>query len=113
MLTNAVAPDKLGGLERYVRELSAELVHRGVGVEVLAKQVDGSPTREMGADGVKIRRYRVARRSSVLFAPTYPFRSATAVRRALRERRRGTVLHAHFAVPALPLALARERFHYT
>ena len=38
MVTNAVAPDKLGGLERYVRELAATLVRKGHDVTTLSKR---------------------------------------------------------------------------
>ena len=52
MLTNAVAPDKLGGLERYVRELSAALVSLGLPVTVLTKRIsDDDPQEETGSDG--------------------------------------------------------------
>ena len=113
MLTNAVAPDKLGGLERIVRELAAELVQRGSRVTVLAKRVnDGDPRDETGDDGVVVERYRLASRSSRLFAPMYPIHTARAVRSSVR--RAGTaVLHAHFPVPALPLALGRKPYVYS
>ena len=40
MTTNAIIPDKLGGLERYVRELAAALVRPSVRVTVLTKQTE-------------------------------------------------------------------------
>ena len=40
MVTNAIAPDKLGGLERYVRELAATLVRKGHDVTTLSKRTD-------------------------------------------------------------------------
>jgi glycosyltransferase involved in cell wall biosynthesis len=40
MLTNVVAPDKLGGLERYVRELSSALARRNVSVTILSKAMN-------------------------------------------------------------------------
>ena len=104
MLTNAVAPDKLGGLERIVRELAAELVRRGSHVTVLAKQVNAeNPRHEIGDDGVVVQRYRLAARSNPLFAPTYALYTARAVRASVR-RAGSAVIHAHFPVPALPLA---------
>jgi glycosyltransferase involved in cell wall biosynthesis len=113
MLTNAIAPDQTGGLERYVRELSAALVGLGLGVEILAKRVHaGDAAREMGEDGVGIRRYRLASRSRVSFAPTYAPITAAAVGRAV-WRSPGSVLHAHFPVPAVPLALAGRTYLYT
>ncbi len=113
MLTNTVAPDKLGGLERIVRELAAELVQRGSRVTVLAKQVNAEdPRDEVGDDGVVVQRYRLANRSSRLFAPTYPLHTARAVRSSVR-RAGAAVLHAHFPVPAVPLALARKPYVYS
>ncbi len=113
MLTNAVAPDKLGGLERIVRELAAELVRSGSRVTVLAKQVNAEdPRHEVGEDGVVVERYRLARRSGRLFAPTYPLYTARAVRSSVR-RAGSAVLHAHFPVPALPLAIARKPYVYS
>ncbi len=59
MVTNAVAPDKLGGLERYVRELAAALVRKGHDVTTLSKRTDPSqPSAETGDDGVRLLRYR-------------------------------------------------------
>jgi glycosyltransferase involved in cell wall biosynthesis len=113
MMTNAVAPDKLGGLERIVRELAAELVKRDSHVTVLAKQVNaGDPRDEVGDDGVVVQRYQLASRSSQLFALTYPFHTARAVRSSVR-RAGNAVLHAHFPVPALALALARQPYIYS
>jgi glycosyltransferase involved in cell wall biosynthesis len=113
MLTNAIAPDKLGGLERIVRELAAELVRIGSHVTVLAKQVNAEdPRDEVGDDGVVVRRYRLASRSSRLFAPTYPLYTARAVRSSVR-RAGPAVIHAHFPVPALPLAIARKPYIYS
>ena len=113
MLTNAVAPDKLGGLERIVRELASELVQRGSRVTVLAKRVnEADPPSEIGEDGVIVERYRLANRSSRLFAPTYPLHTARAVRSSVR-RADAAVLHAHFPVPAVPLALTRKPYLYS
>jgi glycosyltransferase involved in cell wall biosynthesis len=113
MLTNAVAPDQLGGLERYVRELSAALVRQGVSVTVLAKQVRREdPVEEIGSDGVTIVRHRVPEKTSRLFAALYPVRPFPIVRRLLK-RDRVAVVHAHFPIPALPLALGRRPYVYT
>jgi glycosyltransferase involved in cell wall biosynthesis len=113
MLTNVVAPDRIGGLERYVRELSAALVSAGASVTVHAKQIDGShPLVERGDDGVLIRRHALPPRSNRLFAVTYPLRSGASALAGAREDR-GALLHAHYPVPALPLALTRRRFLYT
>jgi glycosyltransferase involved in cell wall biosynthesis len=113
MLTNALAPDKTGGLERYVRDLAGTLVRRGHAVTVVTKSVGSDfPRREVAADGVRIVRYRVPSKADPLFAARYP---AAGVRDALHEasRARAGVLHAHFPVPAWALAVVRRRYLYT
>ena len=114
MLTNAIAPDKLGGLERYVRELAAGLVQTGAGVTVVAKQVDRDhPLDELADDGVRIIRYRVPTKADPTFAVRYPWFVANGVRRALQTAGPYDVLHAHFPVPALVPALRRLPYIYT
>jgi glycosyltransferase involved in cell wall biosynthesis len=114
MLTNAVAPDKLGGLERYVRELSASLVAKGVDVTVLTKRVRSEdPREEVGDDGVRIRRHAVPDKDRRTFALRYPFSVTTGVLHDLRGVGRGAVVHGHFAVPSIPLALRRRPYVYT
>jgi glycosyltransferase involved in cell wall biosynthesis len=113
MLTNALAPDKLGGLERYVRELAASLVKSGVRVTVVTKQVEPHlPLMETGEDGVEILRHPVPRKSNPAFALAYPYRVAAGVRAALAGNTEG-VLHAHFAVPALWPAFRGSNYAYT
>lgn len=108
MLTNAVAPDKAGGLERYVRELSRVLVMRGHDVTVVAKRLHPDhPPVEVAEDGVHVVRYPVPSKRNPAFAPLYPAHVATHVRRVLRELS-PTVVHAHFPVPAVPLVLPRR-----
>lgn len=111
MVTNAVEPDKIGGLERYVRQLAAALVREGAAVTVLAKRIGPAPLEEVGDDGVRIVRHPVPSKSDPLFALRYPFAPFAAVRR--ETRRPFDVLHAHFTVPAVPLAIARRRYVYT
>ena len=85
MLTNAVAPDKLGGLERYVRELSASLVAKGTPVTVLTKQVNpGDPFDEVADDGVHIVRHRVPSKEKRTFAVQYPVYVSAGILRHLR-----------------------------
>ena len=92
---------------------SPRLVQRGSRVTVLAKRVnEADPPSEIGEDGVIVERYRLANRSSRLFAPTYPLHTARAVRSSVR-RADAAVLHAHFPVPAVPLALTRKPYLYS
>ena len=114
MLTNVVAPDKLGGLERYVRELSAALVRKDVHVTVASKRVsDEHPPHETGADGVEIVRHGVPDKSRASFAVRYPVHVARGVRSALRTVGPGTIVHGHYPFTTLPVALSRRRYIYT
>lgn len=113
MVTNAVAPDKLGGLERYVRELSATLVRKGCSVSVLAKKMDAAhPPTEIGDDGVRIVRYHAPDKRNPFFALAYPARIAAGIRRELGQFP-NAIWHAHFPVPALPIRLMRRPYLYT
>jgi glycosyltransferase involved in cell wall biosynthesis len=114
MVTNAVAPDKLGGLERYVRELSAQLVRVGQSVTVLTKQVSAEDALdEIGEDGVRIVRHRVPSKSKPTFALQYPFSVFQGVRHGVRDHGVDAIVHGHFAVSSLPLALSRRPFIQT
>ncbi|MCW2541848.1 MAG: glycosyltransferase [Frankiales bacterium] len=114
MLTNAIAPDKLGGLERYVRELSSHLVKAGCEVTVIAKRVDKDHAPdEIGEDGVRILRHDVPSKRDPSFALRYPVMVTSAVRKALEGRQSETILHGHFPVPTLAPALRRARYVYT
>jgi glycosyltransferase involved in cell wall biosynthesis len=113
MLTNAITPDKSGGLERYVRELSSSVAARGADVTILTKQVtDDLPLEEIADDGVRIIRYPVPPLSHPLFVPR---RVLGPLRTALRAARRppDRVIHAHFPVPALPLPFSGRPYLYT
>lgn len=119
MVTNAVAPDKLGGLERYVRELSRGLVDAGASVTVVSKRTQpDQPGDERGEDGVRIRRYSPPPKSDPLFAARYPIEVHRGVRvgiaRAIADAgSRRVLLHGHFPVPMLGSALARKPYVYT
>ena len=104
MLTNSITPDSLGGLNRYVRELSAALVRKGVRVTVATKRVRPElPAREVAADGVEIHRYEVTSKRSPHFLVSYAPRIASAVWRELDAHAEATdVVHAHYPVSALP-----------
>lgn len=115
MLTNSVTPDLLGGLNRYVRELSAALVRKGMHVTVATKRVRPElAMHEVGDDGVEIHRYEVTPKSSPHFLVSYAPRIAAAVWRELGAYR-GTsdVVHAHYPVSAVPAALRRVPYVYT
>ncbi len=114
MLTNAVAPDKLGGLERYVRELSAALVRKGIPVTVLAKRIrEEDPTDEVGDDGVRIVRHRVPSKSDRTFAARYPFYVAAGVVREIHRMGPYGVIHGHYAITTLPAAFMTRPFLYS
>lgn len=118
MLTNAVAPDKLGGLERYVGELSSELAHRGVQVTVIAKQVNIEHSHdEIQETGVRILRYSVPSKSDPFFALRYASDLARGVRELLknvfRDSKVRPVLHGHFPAPMGPVLQARIPYLYT
>ena len=80
IVTNALAPDKLGGLERYVRELAAGLVRQGLQVTVLTKRVHPEhPAREVGPDGVAVVRHNVPSKRLRTFALRYPVHVAASI----------------------------------
>ncbi|MDQ4502983.1 glycosyltransferase family 4 protein [Sinomonas sp. ASV322] len=120
-VTNVISPDKLGGLERYVRELAAAQVSVGHEVVIASKSLTALvPPKELGEDGVVLRRHSSPSKSSVLFALMYPFVIFAGVRKIMREEVKRadltegqTIVHAHFPVPALALAVLRIPFIYT
>lgn len=120
MITNVVAPDKLGGLERYVRELSDHLVSSGAQVTVISKRTQPQQAEDESLpSGLRILRYKGPSKSNPFFALAYPIlvtsRVQAAIRKAVQETEAGrrVVLHAHFPIPALALALTRQRYIYT
>lgn len=113
MVTNAVAPDKLGGLERYVRELAAALVDKGHEVTTLSKKTDpAQPNAETGDDGVRIRRFATPPKSDPLFVPKYPVSVAHAVRRTVLGADYD-VLHGHYPISMLPVTTTEIPYIYT
>ncbi|GAA3301725.1 glycosyltransferase family 4 protein [Dactylosporangium vinaceum] len=116
LVTNATAPDKLGGLERYVRELAAALVRCDVPTTIVAKRLSPDlPPIETGDDGVTVVRHAVPAKRSPLFAVQYPYRTRSGVRTAI-DRRPGTVIHGHFPVPMLAMlgpGRSRRPYLYT
>jgi glycosyltransferase involved in cell wall biosynthesis len=113
-LTNAITPDKLGGLERYVRELAEQLARDGLDVTVITKRVlTASPSREITPDGVVLLRHDVPSKSTKTFALRYPFVVGYGVLRDLRSVPRTSVVHCHYAFTTLPLLLTRRPYVYT
>lgn len=101
MVTNAVAPDKLGGLERYVRELAAALVRANLDVSVVAKSViRDEADAEIGDDGVRILRHTVPHKADPLFAAKYPYYVRKGVALALQSKPQA-IIHGHFPVPMM------------
>jgi glycosyltransferase involved in cell wall biosynthesis len=114
LMTNAVAPDQLGGMERYVRELAAALVRAGVSTAVVAKRVSpDAPGHEVGADGVTLIRHTVPSKRSRSFALRYPWHTWRSIR-AILAAHPHAVLHGHFPLPMIPLVSSAARpFLYT
>lgn len=113
-LTNAITPDKLGGLERYVRELAEQLSRDGLSVTIITKQVlPTSPAYEISNDGVVIRRHRVPSKSKRTFALRYPFVVGFGVLRDLRRVPRTSIVNCHYAFTTLPLLLTSRPYMYT
>lgn len=119
MVTNVVAPDKLGGLERYVRELSAQLVKTGIQVTVISKRTsEHQLDEEVASDGVHIIRYDPPMKHDSFFALKYPFVVSIGVTRGIRRALDDTkndrmIIHGHFPVPMVPILLRQHRFIYT
>jgi glycosyltransferase involved in cell wall biosynthesis/capsular polysaccharide biosynthesis protein len=114
MVTNNALEDKVGGHERYVRELAATLSRRGLGVTIVAKRWSSrSPEREERSDGVVIERYPVPSKHNPLYALLYPAQAARGVFARTNRRPSNTVIHAHMGLPALPLAFRRQQFLMT
>jgi glycosyltransferase involved in cell wall biosynthesis len=114
MVTNNALEDKVGGHERYVRELSSTLSRRGIDVTIVAKRWRAdSPGREQCADGVTIDRYAVPAKSNPLYALAYPFSVSRGVWTRAAPRDAQTVVHVHMGVPGLPLAVRGKPFVFT
>ncbi len=112
MVTNAVVPDQLGGLQRYVRELAAALVAVGASVTVVSRRTSPElPALELGGDGVTLRRFEVPRRTHPLYAALYPLASLRAA--AAASRSRGEIVHVHYPLQAAGAALAGARYVHT
>jgi len=113
MVTNVVAPDKLGGLERYVRELAATLVRKGHDVTTLSKRTGlEQPSAQTGDDGVRLLRFSTPPKSDPLFVAKYPVSVARSVRRTILGADYD-VLHGHYPISMLPVLTTRIPYLYT
>src|SRR5579859_6815135 len=112
-LTHALAPDQVGGLERYVAELSRELVAHGHEVTVVTKRVSRDlPATETLRGGVRVVRVAVPERSATTYALRYPIDSV--LRTAARISPEAfDVVHAHLPLQGIAAWLRRCRYVYT
>jgi glycosyltransferase involved in cell wall biosynthesis len=110
ILTNAITPDKLGGSYRYARELADGLASSGVDVIVATKRIHaGDAALERSPSGALLSRFDVPAKSQHSYVASYPLAVARAVRRALREYP-NAIVHTHYPVPALAVALGTRSF---
>jgi glycosyltransferase involved in cell wall biosynthesis/SAM-dependent methyltransferase/uncharacterized protein YbaR (Trm112 family) len=114
LLSNAITPDRNGGLERHCRELGTALSDKGADVMIHARKVNSEdPERCIDADGVEIWRFPTPSKDSPMYALGYPAASVQAVRRAVRAARGTRVLHSNFPLQGIPLALGRTPYVHT
>jgi glycosyltransferase involved in cell wall biosynthesis len=114
LLTNAITPDRIGGLERYVRELAGALARAGLEVELVARQIDAAaPAWRVETDGVAVRRFPTPSKRDPLYALKYPLAAARAAHRAARAQSPDVVVHSHFPLQGLPLALSGAPYLHT
>ncbi len=114
LLSNAITPDRPGGLQRYVRDLATALSREGADVMIHARRINPEdPERCVDADGVEIWRFRTPSKDNALYALGYPAVSSHAVRAAVRAARGTRVLHSHYPLQGLPLALGSAPYVHT
>jgi glycosyltransferase involved in cell wall biosynthesis len=112
-LAHAVDQDQVGGLERYVSELSAAQVAAGHEVTVVTKRLSPDlPATERLDSGVRLVRISFPLRSARTYAMRYPVES---VLRTAAHIRPGAydVIHAHFPFQGLAARARRGRYVYT
>ena len=114
LLSNAITPDRQGGLERHCRELGSALSRKGADVVIHARRVNpDDPERSLDADGVEIWRFATPSKEHPAYALGYPAASAKAVRAAVRAASGTRILHSNFPLQGLPLALGRTPYVHT
>jgi glycosyltransferase involved in cell wall biosynthesis len=111
MVTNAIMPDQLGGLQRYVAALAGAVALEGWEVTVLTKRVSASlPSTEILSDGVRLHRYDTPTRQSPTYVVGYPvstFRATTGA--ALGSG----LVHVHYPLQGFMPAMSGRRFIHT
>jgi glycosyltransferase involved in cell wall biosynthesis len=114
MVTNNALEDKVGGHERYVRELASALAQRDLDVTIVAKRwTPDTPGRERCSDGVVIDRYDVPSKRNPLYAAAFvPYVMRGVAARTDRSSA-NTIVHAHMALQALPLAVQHRPYLFT
>jgi glycosyltransferase involved in cell wall biosynthesis len=114
LLTNGIAPEQLGGLQRYVGELATALSRAGAGVAVLTRHLrQHDPPYEVRGDGVEILRFQTPAKTNPMYAAAYPAATVRAVWQTVRRRGPSPVLHSHFALQGMALAPLRRPFVHT
>jgi glycosyltransferase involved in cell wall biosynthesis len=114
MVTNNALEDKMGGHERYVRELSSTLSRRGHEVTIVAKRwTRDTPPRTVCSDGVVLERHPVPSKRNPLYAAMYPAYAFGGVASRVRRRRPGAIIHTHMGLPGLALAARRDSYVFT
>jgi glycosyltransferase involved in cell wall biosynthesis len=114
LVTNSIVDDQLGGLQRYVTELSEALVGRGAQVTVLARRLSREAPRVAERRGATIVRRAYVSRRNPLYVLLHPLTSAAATAALVRSLPTDVVVHGHFPVQAAPLLVMRRRpFVYT
>jgi glycosyltransferase involved in cell wall biosynthesis len=114
LFSNAITPDRTGGLERYCRELAGALSAKGADVMLHARKVnEEDPQRCVDPDGVRIWRYATPSRNSPVYALGYPASAMRAVLAAVRAARGTRVLHSNFPLQGVPLAFGRLPYVHT
>lgn len=114
MVTNNALEDKVGGHERYVRELASTLAQRDLEVTIVAKRWSPeAPDREHCSDGVVIDRHAVPSKRNPLYAAAFlPYVMRGVAARTARSDG-NTIVHAHMALQALPVAFQRRPYLFT
>jgi glycosyltransferase involved in cell wall biosynthesis len=99
-----------GGGGRVAAQVAASLARRGHAVRVVTAGMRHSPRREMHDEIEVVRPFSFRRREDTCTVPEMALYLMTGLFPILREARnwRPDVVHAHFAVPTGPLALAAK-----